>query len=150
MKIYRCKRTFLCTPLEKYMPAGAMVARYENATRLVIQDAPETNTNPFGVLVDGIVYEDPAHVTWMWKVEPPPLGTNTKLFELVASEVEDAYGNVGGTPDGLPSNSKLKVRTSDGQPFLQSATNGKWYPIRLIGTDGNVSLQVGQTGEVHP
>jgi hypothetical protein len=150
MKIYRCKRTFFCTPLKKYIPTGAMIARYENATRIVLQDAPASDTNPFNILADGFVYDDPSTVTWLWAVEPPPLGTNTKVFDYVSSVTEDAYGNVGGTPDGLPVNSQLKIRVSDGQPFMRSVTNGRWYPIRLSGVDGSVTLQIGQTGEVTP
>ena len=150
MKIYRCKRTFLCTPLKKYIPAGAMIARYENATRIVLQDAPASDTNPFNILADGFVYDDPSTVTWLWSVEPPPLGMNVDFFELTGSVVEDAYGNVGATPDGLPASSQLRVRVSDGQAFLRSVTNGLWYPIRVTGTDGSATLQVGQTGEVAP
>ena len=148
MNIYRCKKTFLCTPLKKYIPAGAMVARFVNTVKIVIQDAPESNTNPFNILVDGVQYDEPSMVTWLWSIEPPPLGTNTSFFDFVSSEAEDAYGNVGSTADGLPANSQLKVRVSDGQPFMRSVTNGLWYPIRLSGVDGNVIFEIGQTGEV--
>ena len=146
MKIYRCKRQFLCTPLKRYLPAGAMLARYENATKIVIQDAPRTDQDIYGILADGFVYTNPNQVTWLWSVEPPPLGTNTDMFEVVGSKDEDDYGNVSGTSDGLPCNSQLKVRVSDGQPFMKSVTNGLWYPIRLSGVDGSVTLDIGQIG----
>jgi hypothetical protein len=149
MKIYRCKRAFLCTPLKKYLPAGALLARFENATKLVLQDAPASDTNMFNILADGFQYTDPTYVTWLWSVEPPPLGTNTEMFELVGSRDEDDYGNVSGTSDGLPTNSQLKVRVSDGMPFMRSVTNGLWYPMRLSGVDGGVALQIGQTGVVN-
>ena len=150
MKIYRNKRTFFCTPLKKYLPAGAMIARYENATKIVVQDSPESDTNPFNIVADGIQYDDARYVTWLWAVEPPPLGTNTKMFDVVGSKDEDDYGNVSATADGLPVNSELRIRASDGMPFMKSVTNGLWYPIRLSGTDGNVVLQIGQTGVVTP
>ena len=148
MKIYRCKRDFLCTPLKRYLPAGALMARFENATKLVIQDAPASDTNVFNILADGFQYTDATKVTWLWSVEPPPLGTNTEMFELVGSKDEDDYGNVSGTPDGLPSNSTLKIRTTDGIPFMQSVTNGLWYPIRITGVDGSATMEIGQTGSV--
>ena len=141
MKIYRCKKDFLCTPLKKYLPQNALIARYENATKLVIQDAPGSDTNIFNILADGFEYLDPTKVTWFWSVQ-----TNTDMFELIGSKDEDEYGNVGGTADGLPSNSTLKIRTSDGQPFMQSVTNSLWYPIRLSGVDGSVTLEIGQVG----
>ena len=146
MKIYSCKKAFFCTPLKKYIPLGALIARYENATKIVIQDAPESDTNIFNILADGFQYTDPTGVTWLWSVEPPPLGTHTALFDLVGSKDEDAYGNVGATSDGLPVNSQLRVRVTDGMTFMQSVTNGLWYPVRLSGTDGNVVMQIGQTG----
>ena len=99
-------------------------------------------------LTDGFQYTDATKVTWLWSVEPPPLGTNTEMFELVGSKDEDDYGNVSGTPDGLPSNSTLKIRTTDGIPFMQSVTNGLWYPIRITGVDGSATMEIGQTGSV--
>lgn len=151
MKIYRCIKQFHCTPLKRYLPVGALVARYENATKIVIQDAPRSDLDIlFNVLADGFEYVEPSMVTWIYTVEPPPLGTHTDLFVLAGSKDEDAYGNVSGTPDGLPANSTMKIRTSDGVPFIQSVSNGLWYPIRLVGVDGGVSMEIGQVGVVEP
>jgi hypothetical protein len=147
MKTYQCIRRFFCQPLKRYIPTGALLARYENATRIVIQDAPQSDQNIYNILVDGIVYENPTDVAWFYSVEPP---NTVGLFVLLATKDEDAYGNVSGTADGLPSTSQFRVRVSDGQPFMKSVTNGLWYPIRLVGTDGSVTLQIGQTGEVSP
>lgn len=146
MKTYQCIKRFFCQPLKRYIPAGALLARYENATRIVIQDAPQSDQDMYNILVDGIVYEVPTDVSWFYSIEPPH---TTDLFVLVATKDEDAYGNVGGTTDGLPTTSQLRVRVSDGQPFMKSVTNGLWYPIRLQGVDGGVALQIGQTGEVN-
>src|ERR1039457_4105842 len=100
MKIYRCKKQFLCNPLKQYIPVGALVARYENITKIVVQNAPRTDVDYSSVLVDGLVYQDPNMVTWIYTMEPPPLGTNTKFFEVIGQAAEDAYGNGSATPGG--------------------------------------------------
>lgn len=146
MYIYRCTTRFLAGPLNRYIPVGALIARYENATRLVIDEAPQSDLDPFNVLVDGVVYTDPALVTWFYGMEPAPLGTSTSgAFTVVATKEEDAYGNVSATTSGLPANSELQI-ASDGKVYLKSVTNGLFYQIRVSGTDGAANLQIGQVG----
>lgn len=94
MRAYRCLSRFFCTPLERYIPANAIVARYENAIRLVI------NFEPAGLPFDEVIslgqeYEKPEDVQWFYALEPPPGGTVTSHFVYVESKPEDAYGNVG-------------------------------------------------------
>jgi hypothetical protein len=150
MKVYRCKKRFFCTPLKRYLPVGALIARYENAARIVLSEAPQSDQDVFNVLVDGFVYDDPKTVSWLYSVEPPPLGHDSRYFVVVGSKDEDQFGNVSGTSDGLPSNSKLKIDVSDGTIYLQSVTNGLWYPVRLSGVDGSVAIEVGQIGKALP
>ena len=75
MIVYRCSRRFFCTPLGVYIPVGAMVARYENAVRLVVNSDPNGTVDQ--LLNEGLVYEDPKSVTWFYGVEPPPRGSST-------------------------------------------------------------------------
>lgn len=89
MKIYRCNKRFLCGPLGRYLPVGALIARYENAVRLVIQEAPTSDQDIFNVLVDGIEYSEPNKVSWFYTFED-----NSVYFSLVSTAVEDAFGNV--------------------------------------------------------
>jgi len=148
MYIYQCSRRFFCTSLERYIPVGAIIARYENAVRIVVDDAPQSDQDPFNVLVDGISYDDPAQVSWIYGVEPPPLGTSTAgWFVTIATKAEDAYGNVSANGGGgLPSNSELKVDETTGKVYLKSSTNGLFYQIRIHGVDGSAAVEVGQTG----
>ena len=95
MKIYRCVKRFFATPLKRYLPVGALVCRWENVAKLVINDAPESD-DLFTILFTGQEYDDPEQVTWVYGVEPPPLGTDTEWMELVASYDEDVCGDVGG------------------------------------------------------
>jgi len=142
MKVYRCKQRFFCTPLKRYLPIGALVARYENVTRLIIVDAPQTDQDViFNIMTDGLIYELPKEVTWFYSIEPP---NNTVLFEYMTSKDEDAYGNVSATNDGLPANSSLKI--SGGVPFLQNVDTNKWHAFRVSGPDGNVTLDIAQNG----
>lgn len=146
MYIYRCNTRFLAGPLGRYIPVGALIARYENSTRLVIDEAPQSDLDPLNVLVDGVVYTDPAFVTWFYGMEPAPLGTSTSgVFTVVATKTEDAYGNVSATDSGLPTNSELQI-DSNGKVYLKSVTNGLFYQLRVTGTDGSAELQIGQTG----
>ncbi len=146
MKIYRCIQRFFCTPLKRYIPVGALIGRYENAARIVLQDAPQSDQDPFSTLTDGFVFDDPASVTWLYHVEPAPLGTNSTFFEVVESKDEDDFGNVSGTSDGLPAHSELRIVNNI--PYLYNITTGKWNAIRVSGPDGNVSLDIDQTGVV--
>jgi hypothetical protein len=123
-----------------------LIGRYENATRIVLQDAPQSDQDPFITLIDGFVFDDPSTVTWLYSIEPPPLGTNTSFFDYVDSKDEDPFGNVSGTADGLPANSKLKIENDI--PYLFNITTGKWNAIRVSGNDGNVSLDIDQQGVV--
>ena len=147
MYVYRCSQRFLCTPLGRYIPEGAHIARYENAVRLILDDAPVSDQDPFNVIVDGVEYSNPAQVTWFYGMEPPPLGSVVGRFTVIATKDEDAYGNVSSNGGGLPSNSELKVE-SDGKVYLESVTNGLFYQIRMSGTDGSAAIEVAQTGIV--
>jgi hypothetical protein len=90
MKIYRCKKRFLCGPLERYIPVGAHVARYDNIVKIALLDAPDSE-NLFSILVNGVEYATPDKVTWISVLVPP---TNLDYFDFVSSIEEDAYGNV--------------------------------------------------------
>lgn len=146
MKIYRCKKRFFCTPLKRYIPINALIGRYENATKFVLQDSPQSDQDPFNTLMDGFVFSDPSDVSWIYAIEPSPLGTNETFFDVIDSKDEDEFGNVSGTSDGLPVASKLKIVNDI--PYLYNPTTGKWNAIRVSGVDGNVSLDIDQTGVV--
>jgi len=143
MKIYRCVKRFMCTPLGIFLPVGARIARYENVTKIVIDDAPRTDQDPFSVLADGFIYTAPGTVTWFYAVEPAPLGTsNAGFFILIGSAQEDQFGNVGA---GLPTNGKMQIST-DGTMYMQNMTTNLWHPVRINGPDGAVFLEIGQNG----
>ncbi len=146
MKIYETKKRFFVSPLERYLPEGAIVARYESVTRIVIVDEPRSDLDPFNTLVDGFEYSDPEQVTWIYELEPPPLGTNNVFFTLIASKYEDEFGNVGGSGDGLPDVSHLRIDTVTGVPYVFNADTNLYYPLRVTGPDGNVYLEIGQNG----
>jgi hypothetical protein len=145
MRAYRCKKRFFCQPLKRYVPQGAVFGRYENVVKLVMNDNPVSDVDPFNQLVDGFVYVNPDEVTWIYALEPPPLGTRNDYFTDIAAKDEDEFGNVGATSDGLPSNSQLRIAT-DGTMYLQNATTSLWHPLRANGPDGSVYLELGQNG----
>lgn len=146
MYIYRNKSRFYVSPWGDYLPAGAMIARYEGATKIVVQNSPRSDVDPFNTLVDGFELDDPAKISWIYEIEPPPLGNNTKFFEVVGRKDEDGYGNVGGTSDGLPDDSLFRIDVTTGIPYIYNADTGLYYPLRVTGPDGNVYLEVGQVG----
>jgi hypothetical protein len=138
MKIYQCTTRFFCTPLKRYIPQGAYIGRYENAVRLVLQDAPQSDQDPFSTLIDGFVFDAPSEVTWFYVIEGQP----TMPFTLISTVYEDGFGNVTGGTSG----DGLIVR--NGVPYLRNATTGKYNAIRVSGPDGSVSLDIDQTGVV--
>ena len=140
MKIYICTQRFFATPLKRYIPVGGLVGRYENAVRLVLQDAPQSDQDPFSTLMDGFVFDDPSQVSWFHQIESS--GSINNFFVLSGTKDEDAFGNVvgGSSGDG--------IIIKGGIPYLKNATTGKYNAIRVSGPDGSVSLDIDQTGVV--
>ena len=146
MKIYEAKSRFFVSPLKRYLPAGAYVARYESVTKITIVDSPRSDVDPFNTLVDGFEIDDPAKVTWIYELEPPPLGTNNAFFKLIGQKDEDEFGNTGASADGLPPNSLFRINTTTGVPYFYNADTDLYYPVRLTGPEGGVYMEVGQSG----
>lgn len=146
MKIYEAKLRFFVSPLKRYLPQGAFVARYENITKITIVDSPRSDVDPFNTLTDGFEIDDPSKVTWIYELEPAPLGDNDTFFTLTGSKDEDEFGNTGATGDGLPDVSKLRIDTVTGVIYLKNDTTNLFYPLRITGSDGNAYLEVGQNG----
>lgn len=140
MKIYQCTQRFFATPLKRYIPQGAYMGRYENAVRLVLQDAPQSDQDPFSTLLDGFVFDDPSQVSWFHQIESS--GSITNFFTLIGVLPEDQFGNVTGGTSG----DGFIVRS--GIPYLKNVTTGKYNAFRVSGVDGNVSLDIDQTGVV--
>jgi len=139
MKIYSCNQRFFCQPLKRYLPVGAYVARYENAVRLVIQDAPQSDQDPFNMLVDGEVYDSPALVSWFYGLE-----ANAAFFSLISTVTEDAFGNV--SMGGFTPTSKMKIYNDI--PYIQNPTDSLWYAFGIVGVPGNVTFVLSQNGIV--
>jgi len=95
MKVYRCIKRFFATPLERYIPVGAVVCRWEEVAKIVVNDAPQTDSLST-ILYNGREYDTPELATWISAIEPPPLGTSTEWLELVSSHAEDSCGDAGG------------------------------------------------------
>ena len=140
MKIYQCTQRFFATQLKRYIPIGSYMGRYENAVRLVLQDAPQSDQDPFSTLLDGFVFDSPDQVSWFHQIESS--GNITQFFTLVGTLNEDAFGNVTGGNSG----DGFIVRS--GVAYLKNATTGKYNAIRASGADGNVSLDIDQIGVV--
>ena len=145
MIVYQAVNQFFCSPLKRYMLQGAMVARYENATRLIIVFAPTGPLSLEELLKQGTEYTDYKDVTWFYGVEPPPRGTFLGgQFVQTMTVSEDPYGNViYGTT--WPTDSKLKP-DSTGRPYLQNDDTGLWHMMKLTGPDGAPNLQIALNG----
>lgn len=140
MRVYRSLTRFFCAPLDRYIPVGATIARYENAIRLVINFDP-TDVTLDQLLQIGQEYETPKTVQWFYSLEPPPYGTNTSYFAFVEAKAEDAYGNVGSSggaglqgPQGLVGIGTQGVQGNQGLPGVQG-------DVGLTGPQGNQGLQ---------
>ena len=140
MKIYQCTQRFFATPLKRYIPIGAYMGRYENAVRLVLQDAPQSDQDPFSTLLDGFVFDSPGEVSWFHQIESS--GSVTQFFTLIGTKDEDAFGNVTGGSSGDG------IIIKNGIPYLKNATTGKYNAIRANGVDGAVTLQIDQVGVI--
>jgi hypothetical protein len=92
VNIYRCKKRFLCGPLGRYIPVGAVIARYENILKMAVLDAPDSD-NLFSVVVNGVEYYQADQITWLTAMVAP---RSVEYFDLVGTVPEDAYGNVAG------------------------------------------------------
>jgi len=144
MKVYECVNRFFCGPLKQWIPVGAMFARYENITKMVVNLEP--NNINFVLWSSGTEYTEAKDITWLYVIEPPPLGTNTKYLTLVSSLAEDPFGNI---TSALPVNGDLQIG-SDGKAYLKDETDNLFYPIRVNNLAGVVAVEVGQAGVVTP
>jgi hypothetical protein len=122
--------------MKRYIPVGALIGRYENAARLVLQDSPQSDKNKFNILMDGQVYTDPTCVAWFYEVEPP----KANFFILIGQKDEDQFGNV------TSSSSGDTIIIQNGVPYLKNATTGLYNAIRSNGVDGAVSIEISQVG----
>ena len=140
MKIYQCTQRFFATQLKRYIPVGGLIGRYENAVRLVLQDAPQSDQDMFSTLMEGFVFEDPNEVSWFRQIESS--GSVNQFFILTSTVYEDKFGNVtgGSAGDG--------IIIKNGTPYLLNATTGKYNAFRVNGPDGNVTLEIDQIGVV--
>ena len=94
MRIYSCKKRFFSSALERFVPVGARVCKFENVTKLVLTEAPTSQLDPLVTTIDDVEYTDPAQVTWFGVVEPSPVGSNEEFFDFVETLAEDSCGNV--------------------------------------------------------
>ena len=138
MRTYSVVKRFFVADLNRYIPQWALIGEYENASKLVLWDAPVPLTPT--IELDGLTYLKPEEIGWL-----SLLRVNTAVFsEFMTPSVvvpEDQYGNlliVGGDGDGLV------VR--NGVPYLLNADTAMYNAVRTAGADGSVGLEVNQTG----
>jgi hypothetical protein len=143
MKVYRCIKQFFCSPINQYIPVNANVARYESATRIIIDNAPRSD-NKSNFLVDGVEYDNSDQVTWFYAMED-----NSDFFVLVETRNEDDYGNVGSSDTGGgaqgPQGSAGGAGNQGNQGNIGTGNQGNQGWQGIIGSQGNQGL-VGATG----
>jgi hypothetical protein len=99
MKLYRCTKKVFCSPINRYIPAGAIVYKYENTSKISIQAAPKTD-DKYSVELENFEFSGAEEVSWFY---------NSKMFDqffefLKEIPNEDAAGGgiqgIGG--EGFP------------------------------------------------
>ena len=98
MKLYRCKKKVFCSPINRYIPEGAIVYKYENTSKISIQGAPKTDDD-YAVELDNFEFHGAEQVSWFYKNK-----MFDEFFEFVRDvPVEDeAGGGLLGPGEGYP------------------------------------------------
>lgn len=102
MEFYRSIMSFYVPEITHTIPEGALVARYENSVKLLLLDSPSDPSDIDELLTTGVPYTTPATVTWIYPIEPPPLGTDTTHFEVVCNPIYSIGGGGGILPPAPP------------------------------------------------
>lgn len=98
MKLYRCTKTFFCSPINRYIPVDSIVYKYENTSKISIQGAPQTDRD-YAVELDNFEFHGAEQVSWFYENK-----MFDKFFEFVKDvPTEDiAGGGLQGPGDGYP------------------------------------------------
>ena len=98
MKLYRCVKKVFCSPINRYIPEGAIVYKYENTSKISIQGAPKTDDD-YAVELENFEFHGAEQVSWFYKSK-----MFDQFFEFVRDvPVEDiAGGGLQGPGEGFP------------------------------------------------
>ena len=86
MIVYNSVASYFCTPLNRKINVGTLIAKYEYVRRLVIVFSPGT---------EAIEYEDAKTTDWFDQLQ-----NNAEFFNYLYTQQEDVFGNVVGVPIG--------------------------------------------------
>jgi len=65
MRLFKCTKPFYCSSIERYIPLGAYVYRYDNVAKIAIHDAPKSD--PFlNILLPDMEYNLPPEASWFY------------------------------------------------------------------------------------
>ena len=87
MKLYKCIKTFFCSPINRYIPEGSIVYKYENTSKISIQGAPQTDDD-YTIKLDNFEFHGAEQVSWFYKSK-----IFDKFFEFIRDvPTEDIAG----------------------------------------------------------
>ena len=66
MKLYRCVKKVFCSPIDRYIPEGAIVYKYENTSKISIQGAPQSD-DKYSVELENFEFNGAEEVSWFYK-----------------------------------------------------------------------------------
>ena len=120
MLVYQCIKRFYCSPLERFIPVGAIVFRYENVTKLALQMAPDT-TKDLSVTVADFEYDVPEEVVWFYGLESPPTGSGAAGFFTFIEQLPEDVAGGGVASAGMPSGSDTQIQYNNAGTFGANA-----------------------------
>jgi hypothetical protein len=92
MKLYHCIKSVFCSPINKYIPKGAVVYKYEKTSKISIQGAPQSDST-YGIELDNFEFSGAEQTSWFYKSK-----MFDQFFEFVKDVPEDeAGGGAGGS-----------------------------------------------------
>jgi hypothetical protein len=90
MLIYTVNKRFFSSALGIYIPAGAIIYRYENSTKLGLEGVPQEDSST-GITTSKFEYDQDEKVTWFYLIEG-----DANFVTLVGTVPEDAAGGAAG------------------------------------------------------
>jgi hypothetical protein len=76
MIVYRCKKRFFCSALQRHIPVGAEVLKHENEEKIQLRNAPFTDQST-GITKSVSDFEGKDQISWFYALE------GTAFFEIV-------------------------------------------------------------------
>jgi hypothetical protein len=136
MKVYQCTERFFCTPLERYIPIGAVIYVYENTTKVAIKNAPDSGQNPFNNSISDYEYDEVDKISMFYDG-----GAALSHFIYLKTLPENEAGSGGGGVTQIIAGNNITVSPISGVGAVTISSSGGGTGDGATGATGATGAQ---------